>query len=157
MTLRILSIGKTNIRYVNEGIDQFLNRLKHYVKLSWEELPDVKNSTQLSIASLKKAEGEVILSKLKAGDLLILLDEAGKSMTSTEFAEWIEHRSMHAAKDMVFAVGGAYGFSDEVYKRADFKLSLSEMTFNHQLIRLIFAEQLYRAFTILRGEPYHHS
>jgi len=157
MTLRILSIGKTNIRYVNEGIEQFLNRLKHYVKLSWEELPDAKNAAQLSNASLKKAEGNLILSKLKTGDLLILLDETGKSMTSVEFAEWLEHKSMHAAKDMVFVVGGAYGFSDEVYTRADFKLSLSKMTFNHQLIRLVFAEQLYRAFTIQRGEPYHHS
>ena len=157
MTLRVLSIGKTNIAYVKDGTGLFLNRLKHYVKLSWEELADVKNAAQLKPIDLKRIEGELILGKLKPGDVLVLLDETGNNMDSLAFANWLENKMMHAPKDFVFVIGGAYGFSDEVYKRSDFKISLSKMTFNHQLVRLIFAEQLYRAFTIQRGEPYHHA
>lgn len=142
---------------MKSGIDEYLRRLQRYTKVQWEELPDVKKVDRSDEPVLKRREGELILSKTTTGDLLVLLDEGGKSFDSVEFAQWLNHKMLHSSRDIVFVIGGAYGFSDEVYARADAKLSLSKMTFSHQIIRVIFAEQLYRAFTILKGEPYHHA
>jgi 23S rRNA (pseudouridine1915-N3)-methyltransferase len=156
MSIRILSIGKTNIPFVKDGIDEYLKRLKHYAKVSWEELPDVKNSKKISTDQLKREEGKLFLGKLNTGDFIILLDENGQQQSSVEFSIWLENKAIHTAKDIIFIIGGAYGFSEELYATAGAKLSLSKMTFSHQIIRSIFVEQLYRAFTIQRGEPYHH-
>lgn len=157
MTIRIFSIGKTNFAFIRSGIDEYLKRMQRYAKIRWEELPDVKNVDRGDESVLKRREGELILSKIASGDVLVLLDERGKSFDSMEFAQWLNRNMTHSTKDIVFVIGGAYGFSEEVYARADARLSLSKMTFSHQIIRVIFAEQLYRAFTILRGEPYHHA
>lgn len=143
--------------FVREGIDEYLKRIQHYAKVQWEEIPDIKQRKNLSHDQIKSKEAELILGKLKQGDQLILLDERGKQHSSVEFANWLEHQMMHAGKDLVFVVGGAYGFADSVYNRSQSKLSLSKMTFSHQIVRALFAEQLYRAFTIQRGEPYHHA
>jgi 23S rRNA (pseudouridine1915-N3)-methyltransferase len=157
LKISIISIGKTNEKYLENGLEIYLGRLKHYTNLEWFELKDVKNSNKLSAEELKKKEGEMILSKIENGDVLILLDENGKNFTSREFSKVIEQQMMISTKHIIFLIGGAFGFSDEIYERANNKISLSKMTFSHQLIRLIFAEQLYRAFTILKGEKYHHN
>lgn len=156
MKISIISIGKTNEAYLNEGIKIYLSRLKHYTNIEWIELKDVKNSNKLAALELKKKEGEILLSKLDNSDFLFLLDEAGKNYSSRDFSKVIESQMLNAAKHLVFHIGGAYGFSDEVYARANQKISLSKMTFSHQMVRLIFAEQLYRAFSIIKGEKYHH-
>jgi len=156
VTIQIISIGKTNIPFVKEGIYVYLNRLKHYTKLEWIELPDVKNSKSLDKNGLRKKEGEVFMSRINGDDYVVLLDENGKLLNSVEFAEWLDQRTMYHIGNLVFIIGGAYGFSDEIYKRANASISLSKLTFNHQMVRMIFAEQLYRAFTIQRGESYHH-
>jgi len=143
--------------FVKEGMNEYLKRIGHYIKFNWEELPDIKNGGKMNQDLLKKEEGKRILGKLLSSDLLILLDENGKNLSSVAFAEWIDHKlNYESGRDMCFVVGGAFGFSDEVYERADFKLSLSKMTFSHQIIRVIFAEQLYRVLTIIKGEQYHH-
>ena len=157
MMIRVISIGKTNISFVQEGLKTYTQRLKHYTKCSWEELPDVKKVDRTDPDQLKLREGEAFLQQLTPRDTVILLDEAGKGMSSQAFAEMIEHHQVYQQTDLVFIIGGAYGFSDALYDRAARRLSLSAMTFNHQMVRLIFAEQLYRAFTIIKGEPYHHS
>lgn len=156
MMIRILAIGKTKSGFVREGLQEYVARLKHYSKLSWEEFDDIKKIDRTNQTLVKQKEGELILSQLKPNDYLILLDEEGKARRSVEFAEWLEKKQV-SSTNMVFCIGGAFGFSPEVYKRANEKLSLSPMTFNHQMVRMIFMEQLYRAFTIQRGEPYHHS
>lgn len=143
--------------FVQDAINEYFKRIQHYAKVSWEEFPDIKQRKNLSREEIKRKEGALILGKLNAGDQLVLLDERGKSFGSVKFAEWLAHQMMHAGKDVVFVIGGAYGFSDEVYSRSNSKLSLSKMTFSHQVVRALFAEQLYRAFTIQRGEPYHHA
>lgn len=143
--------------FVKKALDLYLNRIKHYHKISWEELPDVKKIDRKKTDLLKQKEGELILSKIESNETIVLLDENGKNQTSVQFADWMNNKLVYASGNLVFVIGGAYGFSDEVYQRSREKISLSTMTFSHQIIRAIFTEQLYRAFTIMKGEPYHHS
>jgi len=153
--ITLLTVGKTEVDWVRKGLDLYSARLSHYAKFSLEEIPDVKNAATLPKVDLKKKEGEKILEKVKSSDFMVVLDEHGREFRSVEFAKWMEDK-MNVGRDMVFVVGGAFGFSDEVYSRADFKMSLSQMTFSHQMVRVLFAEQIYRAFTIIKGEPYHN-
>ena len=156
MRLTLLTVGRTDISWVRQGLDMYVGRLKHYISFDQVEIPELKNVSAFSQDQIKQKEGELILSKLKPADEVILLDEHGREFRSIEFSRFIEERMSRSGRDMVFVIGGAYGFSDAVYARANSKLSLSKMTYSHQLVRTIFAEQLYRAFTIMRGEPYHH-
>jgi 23S rRNA (pseudouridine1915-N3)-methyltransferase len=155
MKITLLQLGKTHFKFVDTGFDEFAKRLKHYCKFEslLFELPTRLKTNDIN--QIKKNEGEVLLKKLTPTDFVILLDENGKEYASNAFADYLQKLSLHQAH-VVFIIGGAYGFSEEVYIRANAKVSLSEMTFSHQLIRLIFIEQLYRAFTIIKGEPYHH-
>jgi len=156
MKITLLTVGKTDVKWVSEGLDLYVSRLVHYVPFQVREIPELKNVSALSREQIKSREGELILKSLKAADEVVLLDEGGREFRSMDFAAWLGERISRGSRDIVFVIGGAYGFSKEVYSRADSKLSLSKMTFSHQMVRTIFAEQLYRAFTILRGEPYHH-
>ena len=156
MRLTLLTVGKTDIPWVREGLEMYISRLGHYVPFSLREIPELKGVSALSRDQIRKKEGELILDQVRPSDEVILLDEHGREYRSVEFAAWLERRLAASGRDLVFVIGGAYGFSEAVYARADGKLSLSKMTWSHQLVRTIFAEQLYRAFTILRGEPYHH-
>jgi 23S rRNA (pseudouridine1915-N3)-methyltransferase len=156
MKIKLVVVGKTDDKYITEGIKKYFNRLRHYITFEYSELPDIKNSKNLSQDQQKKQEGEMLLKQLQAGDFVVLLDEKGKTSTSREFASYIEKKMISGTKRVVFIVGGPYGFSDDVYAKADDKISLSKMTFSHQLVRLIFFEQIYRAMTIIRNEPYHH-
>jgi 23S rRNA (pseudouridine1915-N3)-methyltransferase len=156
MTIKLIAIGKTDAENLQSLIDDYLKRLSFYVKFSIEIIPDLKNVKNLREDQQKQKEGELILSKLNATDVLVLLDENGKQMDSVHFSEYLQKQMNSGIKQLVFAIGGPYGFSGEVYKKANGKLSLSKMTFSHQMIRLFFIEQLYRGFTILRNEPYHH-
>lgn len=155
MHITLLTMGKTDIRWVADGLEMYTSRLVHYVPFSVRELPELKGVSALSRDQIKQREGECLLKALKSTDHVILLDEHGSEYTSIEFARSLD-RLMQQGRDLVFIVGGAYGFSPEMYSRADSKLSLSKMTCSHQLVRTVFAEQLYRAFTILRGAPYHN-
>jgi 23S rRNA (pseudouridine1915-N3)-methyltransferase len=155
MKIELRVVGKTTSKYLEEGIHEYVKRLRHYTTFDLVVLPDIKN-TPLSSETLKTKEGELILSKLQKDDVLILLDENGKQMSSVEFSQFIENHQLSATKKLVFQIGGAFGFSDAVYERANGKMSLSKMTFSHLMVRLFFVEQLYRAFTILRGEKYHN-
>lgn len=139
-----------------EATQRYLKRLKHYIPFEYLTLPDVKNTKTMTEARQKEAEGAQILSAVTARDFVVLLDERGKEFTSREFAAYIDRRTVSLAGNLVFVVGGPYGFSDTVYDRANDKISLSRMTFSHEMVRLFFVEQLYRSMTILRGEPYHH-
>ena len=156
MRITLLTVGKTDIPWVREGLEMYVSRLGHYAPFSLKEIPELKGVAALSQAQIKEREGELILRQLAPSDEVILLDEHGREYRSVEFADWLGRRLASSGRDLVFVIGGAYGFSDAVYARAGGKLSLSKMTYSHQLVRTIFAEQLYRAFTILRGEPYHH-
>lgn len=156
MKVTLLTVGKTDVKWVREGLDLYISRLVHYVPFSLVEIPELRNVSSFSESQIKEKEGELILKALKSADEVILLDEHGKEYRSVEFARLIGDKLSRGSRDLVFVIGGAYGFSDAVYSRADGKMSLSKMTFSHQMVRTIFAEQLYRAFTILRGEPYHH-
>ena len=156
MKITLLTVGKTDVKWVSEGLDLYVSRLVHYVPFQVREIPELKNVSALTREQIKSREGELILKSLKPADEVVLLDEGGREFRSMDFASWIGERISRGSRDIVFVIGGAYGFSPEVYSRADSKLSLSKMTFSHQMVRTIFAEQLYRAFTILRGEPYHH-
>lgn len=156
MKITLLTVGKTDVKWVREGLELYSSRLAHYIPFSLVEIPELKNVSALSQDQIKSREGELILKHLKPADELVLLDEHGPEFRSVEFAEFIEGRMSRSSRDLVFVIGGAYGFSGDVYSRADSKISLSKMTFSHQMVRTIFAEQLYRAFTIMRGEPYHH-
>ena len=156
MRIALLTIGKTDRKYLQEGISVYEERLRHYVSYSREEIPDFKGVSSLSEEQIKEQEGASILKKIEKGDFLVLLDERGKEMNSVEFSVKLEKWSLSGIKSIIFVVGGAYGFSKAVYERANEKMSLSRMTFSHQMVRLFFTEQLYRAFTILKGEPYHH-
>lgn len=156
MTIKLIAIGKTDAENLQSLIDDYLKRLSFYVKFSIEIIPDLKNAKNLREDQQKQKEGELILSKLNATDVLVLLDENGKQMDSVHFSEYLQKQMNSGIKQLVFAIGGPYGFSGEVYKKANGKVSLSKMTFSHQMIRLFFIEQLYRGFTILRNEPYHH-
>lgn len=156
MHLTLLTVGKTDIPWVREGLETYVSRLGHYVPFSLKEIPELKGVSALSRDQIRNKEGGLILAQLRPADEVILLDERGREFRSVEFADWLNRRMAASGRDLVFVVGGAYGFSEAVYARADGKISLSKMTWSHQLVRTIFAEQLYRAFTILRGEPYHH-
>lgn len=156
MKVCLLVVGKTDEAYLQKGIELFLKRIPHYLPFEMKVIPDVKNTKNLSQDQQKEKEGELILLQLIPSDELILLDERGTEFTSTTFAQFLEKKMLSGIKRMVFVIGGPYGFSQDVYNRANGKLSLSKMTFSHQMVRLIFAEQLYRALTILKGEPYHH-
>ena len=157
MKIKLICIGKTGKGFLVDGENEYLNRLKHYVNMERIEIPDLKNAKKLSIEQIKSLEGKEILSKVITGEQLILLDEKGKDFTSKKFADFIQKKFNQGGKGLVFVIGGAYGFSKEVYDRSDSLLSLSKMTFSHQMIRMFFFEQVYRAMTILKGEPYHHS
>ncbi|WP_324721231.1 23S rRNA (pseudouridine(1915)-N(3))-methyltransferase RlmH [Salinimicrobium sp. HB62] len=156
MTIKLLTIGKTDDPALQKLIDTYVNRLGHYNKFEFEIIPDLKKTKNLSVDQQKSAEGKLILEKLSASDFVVLLDENGKQFSSEGFSEYIQKRLNSGMKQLIFIIGGPYGFSEEIYSRADGKLSLSKMTFSHQMVRLFFVEQLYRAFTILRNEPYHH-
>lgn len=156
MEIELLTVGKTTIRFVEEGIAEYSKRLKHYIPYSIKSLPDVKNASKMDQAKQKEAEGEKILETISNSDFVVLLDERGKQYSSIEFSAFLEKQMISGRRKVVFVVGGPYGFSPPVYDRADSLLSLSKMTFNHEMVRLFFTEQIYRAMTILRGEPYHH-
>ena len=156
MKIKLIMTGKTNVGWVESGIGLYAGRLKHYVNFSMVEIPDIRNTSSMSRELVKAREGDLQMKNIAPSDHVILLDEKGAEFTSAAWAAKLESRISHSSGDIVFIIGGAYGFSDSVYARADEKLSLSRMTFSHQMVRAIFLEQLYRAFTIMRGEPYHH-
>ena len=155
MKTELILIGKTNDKHFQAGIDDYTSRIGHYMPFSITVIPELKNTKALSEAQQKEREGELILQRLQPTDTVVLLDEHGKQLRSIEFAEWME-RKYNTARRLVFVIGGPYGFSPAVYQRANEQLSLSPMTFSHQMVRLVFIEQLYRACTIIKGEPYHH-
>ena len=155
MDITLLTVGKTDVSWVKEGLDLYVSRLRHYVPFALTEIPQLKNVSSLSRDQIREKEGELILKALRPADEVILLDERGKRFRSVDFARFVEGKTLQG-RNLVFVIGGAYGFSEAVYRRADGMISLSEMTFSHQMVRTIFAEQLYRAFTIIKGEPYHH-
>ena len=156
MTIKLIAVGKTDNNQLQSLIDVYRKRLGFYINFKFDIIPDIKNSKSLSEDQQKQKEGELILNALKSTDILILLDENGKQMDSIAFSNYLQKHMNSGIKQLVFAIGGPYGFSQEVYNKAQGKLSLSKMTFSHQMIRLFFIEQLYRGFTILRNEPYHH-
>ena len=156
MKIKLLAVGKTDNKNLVQLIDEYQNRLKHYIKFELEIIPDIKNVKNLSEIQQKEKEGKIILSKLKNTDELILLDDKGKHYASMEFSNYLQKKMNSGIKQLVLAIGGPYGFSSEVYKKANGKISFSKMTFSHQMIRLFVVEQLYRGFTILKNEPYHH-
>lgn len=156
MKIDLLFVGKTDNSYLKEGILIYNKRLSHYTNISIVEIPDIKSAASLSESQIKEREADSILKRVGENDFLVLLDEHGKMLSSVEFANNIESHLIRGTKKVIFVIGGAYGFADRVYKRADNKISLSKMTFSHQMVRLILVEQIYRAFTILKGEPYHH-
>ncbi len=156
MKIKLLSIGKTDNKQLIKLIDEYQNRLKYYIKFDMEIIPDIKNIKKISIIQQKKMEGELILSKLKNTDQMILLDDKGKDFTSIQFSKYLQKKMNSGIKQLVLVVGGPYGFSEAVYEKAIDKVSLSKMTFSHQMVRLFIVEQLYRGYTILKNEPYHH-
>lgn len=156
MKITLLAVGKTDDSRIEQLTQMYVDRLGHYIKFDLEIIPDLKKTKNLSEDQQKNEEGKLILNKLEKSDFVTLLDEKGKKYTSMQFAELINKRSVSGLKRLVFIIGGPYGFSPDVYSRANSKLSLSDMTFSHQMVRLFAVEQIYRAFTILRNEPYHH-
>lgn len=156
MKICLLLIGKTDETYLQQGIENFSKRIPHYIGFEIKILPDLKNTKNLSEDQQKEKEGEMIIQQINSSDELILLDEKGQAYTSVEFARFLEKKMLSGTKRLVFVVGGPYGFSKSVYAKASGMVSLSKMTFSHQMVRLIMVEQLYRAMTILKGEPYHH-
>ena len=156
MKITLLTVGKTDRDWVRQGLEIYVSRLRHYIPFTLTEIPELKNVSALSREQIKIKEGELILKNIRPSDDVILLDERGKEYSSMQLAGILQDKINYECKDMVFVIGGAYGFSETVYARADSKISLSRMTFSHQMVRAIFAEQLYRAFTIMKGEPYHH-
>lgn len=156
MKIELAVIGKTSIGYLKQGIDEYIKRLKHYVPFEIKYIDDIKNTKNISEDQQKRTEGAKILSLLDKSDFVVLLDEHGKEYTSMQYSSYIQKRMLSGFKKVVFVIGGPYGFSQEVYDRANDKISFSKMTFNHEMIRLIFTEQLYRAYTIINHEPYHH-
>ncbi len=156
MKICLFVVGKTNHNYLSPGIDDYTRRVNHYVPFSIQFIADAKNTRNMTQAQQKVAEGQNLLANFEASDYVVLLDEHGKEMKSIEFSAYIEKKMQNVPKRLVFVVGGPYGFSEDVYNRANEKISLSKMTFPHDLIRLVFCEQLYRAYTIMHNEPYHH-
>lgn len=156
MKVALVLVGKTVNKHFIDLIDEYAGRVKHYIGFDIITIPELRNTKNLSAEQQKQQEGELILKQLQPGDHVVLLDEHGKEYRSIEFSKYMEHKMLTVSKRLVFIIGGPYGFSPDVYDKANEKLSLSKMTFSHQMIRLIFVEQLYRAMTIMRGEPYHH-
>ena len=156
MKIVLLTIGKTSEKYLIEGIAQYQKRLKHYTQFEMLEIPNLKNAKNFSNAELMKKEGELMMKQLQNSDHLVLLDDKGKDFTSLKFSQKLQSWMLSGKKRLVFVVGGAYGFSEDIYARGNEKLSLSKMTFSHQMVRLFFVEQIYRGYTILNNEPYHH-
>lgn len=156
MEIMLLTVGKTNMSFVSNGIDEYCSRLKRYITYKIVCLPDIKNSRKLTFEQQKEAEGKALLDSLLPSDFVILLDERGRQYKSLEFADMLQQKMASGLKRLVFIIGGPYGFAKSVYDRGNSLLSLSKMTFNHEMVRLFFTEQVYRAMTILRGEPYHH-
>ena len=151
----LILVGKTTDKHFQAGINDYAERISHYMPFDIVTIPELKNTKSLSEDQQKAMEGELILKQLQASDTLVLLDEHGKEPRSIELAKWLEQKQ-HTARRLVFVIGGPYGFSEAVYKRANEQLSLSRLTFSHQMVRLVFTEQIYRACTIIKGEPYHH-
>ena len=156
MKIKLILIGKTKSKFLLDGENEYQKRLKHYCKFSELIISDIKNAGKLSKKELIEKEGSLILASIKSSDYVILLDDKGITLSSIEFSELLNKKMVSSTNELVFVVGGAFGFSESVYQRANTQLSLSKMTFSHQMVRLIFKEQLYRAFTILKGEKYHH-
>lgn len=156
MNIKIIAVGKTDNSCLRDLMETYLYRLQHYVKVYFIELPDVKNVKHLSEQQQKEKEGELILKAIDSSDVLLLFDEKGKQFSSREFSQLLQKRMNSGLKNLVFAIGGPYGFSKSVYERSQQKVSLSKMTFSHQMVRVFIIEQLYRGFSILRNEPYHH-
>ncbi|MGA1976888.1 MAG: 23S rRNA (pseudouridine(1915)-N(3))-methyltransferase RlmH [Bacteroidales bacterium] len=157
MKTALLQMGKTTEGYVSEGLEIYSSRISKYTGFEIITIADIKNTRNMPSGEQKIKEGRKIVEALGKNDYIILLDERGKELDTSEFARWIEKKLADSGKRLVFIIGGAWGFSEELYSRADFSLSLSKMTFPHQMVRLLFAEQLYRAFTIIKGDPYHHA
>ncbi len=155
MKTELILVGKTTDKHFQAGIDDYAGRIAHYMPFGITTIPELKNTKSLSQEQQKEREGEMILKQIQPSDTVVLMDERGKEPRSIELAQWLE-RKQATARRLVFVIGGPYGFSDAVYKRADEMLSLSRMTFSHQMVRLIFTEAIYRACTIIKGEPYHH-
>lgn len=156
MTIDLILVGKTDSEQVSALVDMYLKRINRYLKFSIVAIPDIKGAKNMPEETLKREEGSAILRNVSPGDYVVLLDDKGSQFTSPEFAGWLQKRMNSGVKRLVFVVGGAYGFSQQVKERAGESVSLSKMTFSHQIVRAIFSEQLYRAFTILNNEPYHH-
>ncbi|WP_423148825.1 23S rRNA (pseudouridine(1915)-N(3))-methyltransferase RlmH [Rubrolithibacter danxiaensis] len=156
MKISLLSVGKTEEKYLKEGIEKYFKRLQHYISFKLAELPEIKNTKNLTAAQQKIKEAELLLKHINLQDYVILLDEKGVELTSLNFSNFLNKKMTGGVQNLVFIIGGPYGFDETLYKRANEKISLSKMTFSHQMVRLFFTEQLYRAFTILKGEPYHH-
>ena len=156
MKLLFCSVGKAHERYVKEGIDDFTARINHYFSAEWLLIASVKNASSLSLTELKREEAKAILASLQTDDVLVLLDEKGKAISSTQLAQLIQQKANESCRRMVFLIGGAFGVDDVIFKRANLTLSLSQLTFPHMLVRLILVEQIYRACTILKNEKYHH-
>ena len=156
MNIELIVVGKTDSAEVESLISLYAKRINRYCKFAMTTIADVRNTRNMAPSRQKQLEGEMILRLISDGDWLVLMDERGRQFTSMEYADWLQKRMLSGVKRLAIVIGGPYGFSDEVYKRANEKISLSKMTFSHQIVRAIFAEQLYRAFTILNNEPYHH-
>ena len=157
MKIKLICVGKTNFNFLKTGEEEYSKRLAHYCSFSRIDIPELKQVKSFTQEEIKLREGELILSKIQSGEYVVLLDDKGKSFNSIAFANHLEKKALHGSSAITFIIGGAYGFSPAVYAKADEQISLSEMTFSHQMVRLFFIEQLYRGFTILRNEPYHHS
>ena len=152
----LLTIGNTDKKYMKEGIDDYVKRISFYIPFEMKVIPDIKNRSSLSEELQKEKEGQLILSHVSSGDYLVLLDERGTEFSSVEFSKWIEKKMIAGTRQVIFVIGGPYGFSNAAYQRSDIKISMSKMTFSHQMVRMIFVEQIYRAMTIIKNEPYHH-
>jgi 23S rRNA (pseudouridine1915-N3)-methyltransferase len=156
MRITLVESGKTRDAFIKEGVELFRKRLVRYVPFTIDTLPDLKNTRSMTMKEVQEKEGEIIIKRIRTSDYVILLDERGEAYNSISFAEYLNVLE-RKVNQVLFIIGGPYGFSQQVYKRSDAMLSLSKMTFSHQLVRVLFLEQLYRAFTILKGEPYHHA
>lgn len=157
LKITLIAVGKTEDKYLIEGIEKYLNRLKHYINFNILVIPELKNTKNLTEAQQKNKEAELIQKQINPTDVVVLLDEKGKKHTSVSFSSYINKQMIGSVQNLVFIIGGPYGFDEAIYKRSNNSLSLSDMTFSHQMVRLFFVEQLYRAFTILKNEPYHHA
>ncbi|MBP5712231.1 MAG: 23S rRNA (pseudouridine(1915)-N(3))-methyltransferase RlmH [Prevotella sp.] len=155
MKTELILVSKTTDKHLAAGIDDYVERIRHYIPFEVSVIPELKNTKNMTEEQQKNREGELILQRLQPADTVVLLDEHGKELRSIELAEWLQ-RKQNTARRLVFVIGGPYGFSAQVYARANEQLSLSKMTFSHQMVRLLFVEQIYRACTIIKGEPYHH-